>query len=81
MSCPPDDERISFRARGDILIPYIRVSFEPHLLKSIKIGPLNNQDLASDSLCMFAERISRKVQDEMNFHEYQLIVDTSDIPY
>ncbi|EFN8469599.1 DUF2971 domain-containing protein [Escherichia coli] len=81
LSYPPDDERISFRARGDILIPYIRVSFEPHLLKSIKIGPLNNQDLASDSLCMFAERISRKVQDEMNFHEYQLIVDTSDIPY
>lgn len=81
LSCPPDDERISFRARGDILIPYIRVSFERHLLKSIKIGPLNNQDLASDSLCMFAKSISRKVQAEMNIHEYELVIDTSVIPY
>ena len=81
LSCSPDDERISFRARGDILIPYIPVSYERHLLKSITIGPLDNQDLASDSLIMFAESISRKVQAEMNSHEYELIVDSSAIPY
>lgn len=81
LSCPPDDERISFRARGDMLIPYMSVPFERYLLKSIKIGPLNNQDLASDSLCMFAERISRRVQAEMKSHEYKLVIDTSHIPY
>lgn len=81
LSCPPDDGRISFRPRGDILIPYIPIPFERHLLKSIKIGPLDNQDLAYDALYMFAESISRKVQAEMNSHEYELIVDSSAIPY
>ena len=79
--CPSDDKRISFRARDDILIPYISVSFDRQLLKCITVGPLNNQSLALDSLSMFAESISREVQAELGSLDYVLAVNNSDIPY
>ncbi|MFJ5250077.1 hypothetical protein ACIP8G_06155 [Serratia liquefaciens] len=81
ISCSADDPRIQFRVKGELLIPYIPIKYDPKILKSITIGPIDNQELACDSLNMFANQISRRIQmDEMNF-EYNLGVECSDIPY
>jgi len=80
ISCNIDDERISFRCRGNILIPYIPVLFDPHLLKSISIGPINNQELACESLQMFADKTSKKVSHATK-RNYELEVNYSDLPY
>lgn len=81
ISCSGDDERISFRPKGDILIPYIPVKFAPHLLRSIMIGPVNNQDLACESLMMFSDKISANIRKETECSEYVLDIQSSDIPY
>lgn len=81
VSCLPDDERITFRVRSNILIPYIPLTFDPQLLKGITVGPIENQELALDSLTMFANKVSRKLQRDEGNIEYNLIVEGSDIPY
>ncbi|CAH6119010.1 TPA: hypothetical protein ACTYPY_005646 [Klebsiella pneumoniae] len=81
ISCSPDDDRINFRTRGNLLIPYIPLAFEPQLLKSITIGPIDNQELACASLAMFLEKISRKVRQEQDDIEYCLVVENSELPY
>ncbi len=81
ISCEDDDQRINFRVKGQLLIPYIPVKFDPQLLKSITIGPIDNQELALDSLAMFTTKIARKVQLEEGNIEYDLSVENSDIPY
>lgn len=79
--CSQKDPRIQFRVRGELLIPYIPMKFEPKILNSITIGPIDNQKLACDSLAMFTEQISHRVQqEELNFN-YYLVVNSSDIPY
>ncbi|HII3422310.1 TPA: hypothetical protein ACY3LS_005501 [Klebsiella pneumoniae] len=81
VSRSPDDERITFRVRGDVLIPYIPLAFDPELLKCITVGPIYNQEMALDSLSMFANKISRKVQQDEGNIEYYLGVESSDVPY
>jgi hypothetical protein len=81
ISCSPDDERINFRVRGNLLIPYIPLAFEPQLLKSITVGPIDNQELACASLTMFSEKVSLKIQQEQGDIEYWLVVGNSEIPY
>lgn len=81
VSCAPDDKRIQFRTRGQLLIPYISIGFESNILKSVTVGPLDNQELAYISMNMFAKNISRiKWRDEQAF-EYRLHVEKSHIPY
>lgn len=81
ISCSPDDKRINFRVRGNLLIPYIPLAFEPQLLKSITVGPIDNQELACASLTTFSENISRKVKQGQGDIEYWLVVENSEIPY
>jgi hypothetical protein len=81
VSCEPDNDRIDYRVKGDILIPYYPLDFDSVILESIKIGPIQNQQLAIDSMTMFARKISRKIQVEGVVPGYELIVDNSVIPY
>lgn len=81
LSCSPDDERISFRVRGNLLIPYIQFAFDPLLLKSITVGPIDNQELAVDSLTMFTTKFSREIQESSDNFEYFLDAECSDIPF
>ncbi|EKA6388997.1 hypothetical protein OL119_001063 [Salmonella enterica] len=81
VSCEPENEKIDYRVKGNILIPYYPLDFDSVILKSIQIGPIQNQQLAIDSMNMFARKISRKVQIEGVVPDYELVVDNSDIPY
>ncbi|HIB5633035.1 TPA: hypothetical protein ACWXAU_005473, partial [Klebsiella pneumoniae] len=56
-------------------------AFDPELLKCITVGPIYNQEMALDSLSMFANKISRKVQQDEGNIEYYLGVESSDVPY
>lgn len=79
LSCAPDDEKIKFRVKGQLLIPYVSFDFDPELLKTIIVGPVDNQELAYESLSMFARKVKRKVQ-ESNI-EYDLVIEKSEIPF
>lgn len=81
VSYEPDDERIKFRPRGQLLIPYISVGFDSSILKSVTVGPLENQELAYVSMNMFAKKISRKKWRDEQALEYRLHVEKSHIPY
>lgn len=81
LSCSSDDNRIAFRVRGDMLIPYIPLKFDPQLLRTIWIGPVDNQDLVCESLTMFANKVSEKVKVVEGNIEYDLLVENSVVPY
>lgn len=80
VSCDPEDEGIKFRSKVEYLVPYIELSFTPKSIQEIMIGPVKNQEVAHTSLAMFARKVSRKVKIS-GCNEYDLIVDTSNIPY
>ncbi|MGO2439974.1 hypothetical protein [Serratia liquefaciens] len=80
VSCEPDDEGIKFRSKGEYLVPYIELSVTPETIQEIMIGPVKNQEVADDSLTMFARKVSNKFK-KSGCKEYELVVDKSDIPY
>ena len=80
VSCAPDEDSIQFRAKGNILIPYLELELSPLSINSVTIGPIDNQSLSASSLNMLASKISRRVQMN-NDNEYFLTIETSDIPF
>lgn len=80
VSCTPDDEGIKYRSKVDYLVPYIELTFARKAIQEIMIGPVKNQDVTHTSLAMFARKISREIK-LSGCNKYELVVDTSDIPY
>ena len=80
VSCEPDDEGIKFRSKGEYLVPYIELSVPSETIKEIMIGPVKNQEVADNSLTMFARKVSKEFK-RSGCKEYELVVDKSDIPY
>lgn len=81
MIFPPDDDLIKFRAKGDILIPYVELPFPTSSIDSVKIGPIDNQELSAHSLYLLTEQVSRKVRRQNNNSDFIITVETSDLPY
>lgn len=48
-----------FRAKKDVLIPYIEVPISLKNIVSIKVGPMRDQELAYRSMCMFVDEVQR----------------------
>lgn len=79
---PEDDQyEIQYRPRSGILIPYIEIELPLDCIKSIQLGPMENQDLAYISMSNFASQIEREWQIETSNIEYWLNVEKSLIPY
>lgn len=78
-----DGERLNtkYRARNNLLIPYIELPISLDCIKSIHIGPMNERELAEKSLSGFCEQIQSDWQSESANIEYWLPVNTSTIPY
>lgn len=72
---------IQYRPRNGILIPYIEIKLPLDCIKSIQLGPMENQDLAYISMCNFANQIERDWKIETSNIEYWLNVEKSLIPY
>jgi hypothetical protein len=47
----------SFNCKQGILVPYVPITFDETAIKSIRIGPTNNQELCKKSLGMFLESL------------------------
>ena len=74
---------IKYRPKGDLLIPYIEVPISLDCIKGIKVGPVQHQELALESIAAFAENIERnwQVDGADAGIEYWLSVTNSDIPF
>jgi hypothetical protein len=80
-SRPTDNDDIQFRVKGNILIPYLKLDIVSSSIQCITVGPIDNQDVAEESLAMFSDKISRGVRDKENNPEYYLDVDKSILPF
>lgn len=81
MVFPPDDDLIKFRAKGNILIPYVELPFPTSSIDSVKIGPIDNQELSAQSLYLLTDQVSRKVRELNKNSDFAIAVETSDLPY
>lgn len=72
---------IKYRPRGDILIPYIEVPITLDCIKSISVGPMQNQAMAFASMSEFIYGIERNWQVDSGNIEYELEVHKSAIPF
>ncbi|KZQ37513.1 hypothetical protein A3464_15275 [Enterobacter genomosp. O] len=81
ISCGPDDDDIKFRAKGNILIPYLEFEFPHSSIQSVMIGPIDNQDLSEDSLVLFTSLISRRIAKKENKPEFHINIESSALPY
>lgn len=75
------DHSIQYTPRGNKLIPYLEVPISLDCIKSIRVGPMNDQDLAFRSMAAFARKVERDWQIASANTEYELSVTKSSIPY
>lgn len=68
-----------FRVKGSMLVPYIEVPISIDCIKSIMVGPVQNQELAYTSLLEFVNETIR--QNESLNDDYKLKVEKSKTPY
>lgn len=81
ISCGPDDDDIKFRAKGNVLIPYLEFEFPHSSIESVMIGPIDNQLLSEDSLVLFTSLISKRIAKKEKKPEFYISVERSDLPY
>ncbi|MCE4937455.1 DUF2971 domain-containing protein [Aliivibrio fischeri] len=72
---------IQYRARGDILVPYIEVPISLDCIKSITVGPVKDQDLAFNSMYDFIKKIERVHQVNIGNIEFNISVHKSLVPF
>ncbi|WP_275560800.1 hypothetical protein, partial [Pseudomonas sp. 2(2015)] len=72
----PEAADVKYRARGDILIPYIEVAIPLECITSITVGPMKYQEMAYQSMKEFVGKISRD-----NSIDGTIRVDKSATPY
>lgn len=72
---------IQYRAKNNMLIPYLELPISLDCIKCIHIGPSKEQELAFQSMSSFAQQIEREWQMESGNIEYWLQVEKSEIPY
>jgi hypothetical protein len=76
------DNSVKYRPKGNRLIPYQEVDISLDCIKSIHVGPMNEQELAYISMTAFVQKIGIEFQaaDSKNL-SFSLSVEKSSIPY
>ncbi|WP_286241146.1 DUF2971 domain-containing protein [Neptuniibacter halophilus] len=74
-------KKIHYRARGNMLIPYIELDISLESIKRIHIGPIANQDLAARSISEFVQRTIDQHNSDYGFTETDIAVVKSPIPF
>jgi hypothetical protein len=72
---------VLYRAKGSMLVPYIEVAFPFESIKAIHVGPMPNQNLAFNSMQMFAAQIDYDWNNRNPYKDHSIDVVRSDIPY
>ncbi|WP_460093744.1 DUF2971 domain-containing protein [Pseudomonas sp. S2_B03] len=71
---------VQYRARGDILIPYLSVPVSRKFIKAIHVGPMKHQELACKSMESFVRGIQDRNGFDIHFDDYIAVV-PSKAPY
>lgn len=74
-------ETIKFRVKNNLIIPYFELELSPDVFTSIRIGPLDNQKLVEQTLDTYIKHRQAKLMSQEINIEYQMVVESSDIPY
>ena len=72
---------VKYRPRGDVLIPYIELPITLDCIKSVTVGPVQNQAMSFASMSEFVYSIERNWQVDSGNIEYELAVNKSAIPF
>lgn len=72
---------INYRARGGLIVPYLKVKFKLEHVKAIHIGPMKNQDLAVLSMSSFLHNLEINNWPTGQYGEYRIKIIPSAIPY
>lgn len=72
---------ISFRSRGNLLVPYVEISIPVESIKSIMVGPMRDQDLAYASMKAFVNKVNAASFDQEIFSLHDIDIIKSSIPY
>lgn len=76
-----DGYKVKYRARGELLIPYLELEFDLDCIRSVVVGPMRDQELAFASMKAFVKKVCN---DEFNSHQTylgEIEVTTSSIPF
>lgn len=77
----PYPEGVSYRPKNDILIPYIELDIPIKCIKSICVGPMENQKQAYSSMKAFVETMEWQCNEGSSKGEFNISVAKSKIPY
>jgi len=75
------DEKVKYRTRGHLLIPFVEQPILLDCINAIHLGPMNNQELAYESLCSLVRKVEKKHREDSGDVGYTLTVNKSSIPY
>ncbi|AFE61305.1 hypothetical protein Q7S_25776 (plasmid) [Rahnella aquatilis HX2] len=70
-------KKILFRVKNNLLIPYYEYALSPEIFTGVRIGPLENQELTTQSLRIYAAHR----QEKLGRKQYPLVIEKSEIPY
>jgi len=76
-----DGPEINFRARGGMLIPFVKVDVPFESIRAIHIGPMRDQELAYLSMKAFVNKLHLGRDVTIANHKHQIEVVKSPIPY
>jgi hypothetical protein len=75
------DERIKFRSKLDLLIPYIEVKIDLDCIKAIHIGPIRNKELAQLSLDQLIRKELMEYRADGGNVETEIQIIQTSLPY
>jgi hypothetical protein len=70
-------QKIKFRVKNNVLIPFYELDLSPDVFTGIKIGPVENQKISEQSLDIYNSHRTAKLGGD----KFQLVIETSEIPY
>ncbi|MFD3249114.1 DUF2971 domain-containing protein [Rahnella aquatilis] len=70
-------QKINFRVKNNVLIPFYELNLSPDVFTGVKIGPVENQKLSEQSLDIYNSHRTAKLGGD----KFQLVIETSEIPY
>lgn len=73
-TCDLQNLDVRYRARGDILIPYLPISVSRRFIKAIHVGPMKHQELACKSMEAFVRGIQDRNGFDMHFEDYISVI-------
>lgn len=74
-------EKLKFRSRGDILVPYMEMSFPFDAIKAVHVGPMRDQDLAYTAMCAYVGALNHKWKVQGGGPAPDIRVIQSTVPY